>query len=265
MVRLSSQADFRPLLKIPFCYLCGKPNIYGTDRLSKDHVPPRRLFQESDRTPPLQLRTHEACNVAQSSDDEAVGQLVGLLHARTPQPISVLGKWETSVIQIKNAPKPTGIVYGHDLKPIIWRWIRGFHAALYQEYLPVDNLRAITSPIAAAERATGKIDPIKPDHFRICLLIATNLFLDNYDSILAFNGKCKYVCVWSKQDDSTGLCLFALQLYNWKDLGCPFWGQRACVGAYPFTLPKRSTTEANQFLISHLADPTDPFSHPTLL
>ena len=53
------------------------------------------------------------------------------------------------------------------------------------------------------------------------------------DRICCFGGKCLYECVWERLDGGgASMCIFALQIYNWQDLGDPAEGQRGCVGSY---------------------------------
>jgi hypothetical protein len=44
--------------------------------------------------------------------------------------------------------------------------------------------------------------------------------------------QCIYECVWAKADNGFWVCCFALQIYNWKELGSEDHPQRGCVGLY---------------------------------
>ncbi len=71
--------------------------------------------------------------MARSKEDQVISQLVGFLHDRAPigrhNKLKLsLGKFDTG--------DPALVARGFDLRGIITRWIRAFHAALYQEHLP---------------------------------------------------------------------------------------------------------------------------------
>ena len=84
MVTLTNQKDFRQAQKLPFCYLCGS-YFAKNDIKNKDHVPPKSIFNESDREP-LILPTHVECNNKFSENDEKVGQLISSQSGKIPEP-----------------------------------------------------------------------------------------------------------------------------------------------------------------------------------
>jgi hypothetical protein len=76
MVRLETQSHFRPVQRLPFCYLCGQAFAARKDK-NRDHAPPKCTFAEADREP-LILPTHVACNRSYELLEEKVGQLTAL-------------------------------------------------------------------------------------------------------------------------------------------------------------------------------------------
>ena len=70
-----------------------------------------------------------------------MGQLVSLIHGKMPRPNML----NTKLIALVGSLSPK-LFIELDVKSAIWRWIRGFHAALYQEYLPDSTMRAIHVP-----------------------------------------------------------------------------------------------------------------------
>ena len=63
--------------------------------------------------------------------------------------------------------------------------------------------------------------------------IRRNRLTRTLDSIQCRNGKCRYECVWAKADDGRWLCVYALDLYGWSDLGdIVHFDRVGCVGCY---------------------------------
>src|SRR5262245_48866186 len=82
MNELKTQKDFQTVFKsLSFCYLCGEPFQNKKDK-TRDHVPPDSVFQVTDKCAPLILPAHKKCNGEQSTGDEEIGQLIGLLHGK---------------------------------------------------------------------------------------------------------------------------------------------------------------------------------------
>ncbi len=55
----------------------------------------------------------------------------------------------------------------------------------------------------------------------------------NVDRIAVYNGKCVYECVWEHADNGLPICIFALQIYDWKRLAdTRLYPARGCVGFY---------------------------------
>ena len=84
MVTLLSQKHFQTISELPFCYWCGQDFLPG-DKTDSDHVPPKSIFANSDRTPPLKLKTHIDCNQGHHLTDEKMGQLLALLYGKVPR------------------------------------------------------------------------------------------------------------------------------------------------------------------------------------
>jgi hypothetical protein len=67
-------------------------------------------------------------------------------------------------------------------------------------------------------------------------VVKRNRAAKNLDSVVANRGKLTYACVWRKADSlqKAWACFFALEIYDWKDLGSHTAGipARSCVGIY---------------------------------
>jgi hypothetical protein len=83
------------------------------------------------------------------------------------------------------------------------------------------------------------------------------------DFISSNNGKLRYECVWARSDSGPWICVFALNLYEWSDLGdVNNFAKRGCAGMY--VTPTGATPEgaavATELKISvPNFHPLDPF------
>jgi hypothetical protein len=89
--------------------------------------------------------------------------------------------------------------------------------------------------------------------------------LRNIDRLSYYNGKITYECVWTQFDDNDRwLCVFALDLYDWKDLGrTPGQRERGCAGFYSVDgalPPATATRKRGTRIIIPNVDKLDPFA-----
>jgi hypothetical protein len=194
-----------------------------------------------------------------SGDDEAVGQLVSLLHGlRLP-----------TIKRLAVVPRlhPSGVVVAStslDLRGCIWRWVRGYHAALYREHLPEHVERAVFPPLPSVPQGNATLTSDDRLHqlADIVCLIKQSRVASRTDAVLSHSGRCRYECVWTRLDHGQWMCFFALRIYNWEDLGdSSTYPHRGCAGAYgAFDDPpaKGSQAPALPIAISNHA-PLDPF------
>jgi hypothetical protein len=94
--------------------------------------------------------------------------------------------------------------------------------------------------------ADGQVvfSPILQQHLEFVAAIKRNRAFANLDNIVSNNRKLNYECVWAQFDDRTAwLCIFALNIYDWKDLGSstPDIPEHGCAGFY--TRPDGSVPE----------------------
>jgi hypothetical protein len=196
-------------------------------------VPPSGLFAVADREPSLILPTHYLCNRARSAEDQVIGQLVGTLHGRRVN--NAHNKLNVDVVQFE-LNKVLAMVSDVDIRQIIRRWIRGFHAALYCEFLPPDEtIFATYLPMPEGTRDKDKIAflPIPESFSKFVDELKRNRLVQNLDCISSRNGRCHYECVWSQTDDGRWNCIYGLDVYNWRNLGdTKNFAARSCVGLY---------------------------------
>lgn len=261
-VSLKTPADFRAAKGLTFCYLCSEPFRVTNDDIDNDHVPPTSLFAEADRNYPLQLRTHKKCNGQESPRDEFIGQLVGALHGKLPKP-------RDQKLQLGDIRRPDGAVVtvlfdAPNLVRIIRRWVRGFHAALYRE--PLTSQAFICFPPVAElnQQPGGVISPVPvPDACtELVGAIKRSRAADRVDRISCNNEQLRYECTWTHDDDGRPMCIFALDLYDWKRLGVDY-GARGCVGSYPYTIPAHASLAPSKDIVFQFQnqDQLDPFGN----
>ena len=142
MPELYTQADLRSVRSLPFCYLCGR-GFGGRTEKTRDHVPPKAIFATADRELPLILPTHRRCNEAQSGYDEIIGQFIAVIHGKRPTPER--SRMDVRVVTTEKGTPMMGRV-GTNLQNVIGRWLRGFHSALYREFLPSETSKRTRSP-----------------------------------------------------------------------------------------------------------------------
>lgn len=229
-IDLRSQKSISQVRNLKFCYLCGK-DILPTDLADRDHVPPSGVFLAADRNFPLILPTHKKCNGERSQDDQLFSQLIGHLYGKGPN--------EHHKLEILSGIGEKGLwlaVFGVDFRAIIRRCVQGFHAALYQEYLPDDQDTFMTIPPLPEALITSKgIDVLEIPEVAIKFVeeLKRNRATKNLDMIVCRNSKCQYECVWAQAEDGRWLCIYGFAIYNWIQLGdTDKFPGRGCVGCY---------------------------------
>lgn len=258
MPSLRVHKDFQAVRNLPFCYLCGREFVDG-DNVDGDHVPPKATFNTRDREPALKLKTHRACNGAFSVEDKKIAQLVAMRRRQGPSSA------RDAALRFA-AYTGTGVgVTNLDIDEAVWRWIRGFHAALYRQPL-LTEWRAIVTPFPRAEMVGGapNVRPLREQHPLAVRVIKYNRLLGKLDELVANNGKLRYECAWCEADDGRWFCMLALDIYDWKDLGSHTADipARGCAGVYAlkdFSRPEGSTVGKRPVIEIPNADTLDPF------
>lgn len=228
---------------------------------NSDHVPPKTCFAVRDREGPLILRSHPKCNAQRSVTDKQIGQLIGLIHGKVPK------KKRDRALNLEFFGPQIGAVTNVNISAEVWRWITGFHAALYREPCPQDARRAVVTPFPSAPLQDGgqvRFDPIKPQHQRFVSTIKVNRAKRNLDTIRCNRGKVVYECVWCPFDNQPAwLCIFAIDIYGWKDLGNQVvQPARGCAGCYTLPdghAPTNATRGVTSAIIVPNSDELDPF------
>lgn len=260
MVSLSTYSDFREVQKLTYCYVCGC-DFLPDDVKDRDHVPPKATFAKGDRAPALWLPTHTACNAGHSTLDQKIGQLISLKRRQVPTR-------RDRQLKFKIVRPDLGAVENLDIGDVVRRWLRGFHIALYRERLPPGPLMgALQTPFPSGTLTPSgiRINSLLPQHQVFVHTIKVQRAKRNLDIIRSNNGKLTYECVWCQADDGgPWICVFALNLYDWKDLGLtPGQPARGCAGCYQLGsgLPPPTATRAvTTPIIIPNVDRLDPFA-----
>jgi hypothetical protein len=233
MPEILNQHSARAAQKLAFCYLCGEAFDDGPGRMNHpDHVPPKRLFAAADRNFPVKVSSHESCNNQLSGRDEVIAQLVAAVHGKYPSPGNV--KLRFKKLKTESIENEYFGVVGVHIEHEVIRWVRGFHAALYGEFL-VDQPSSqfcVSLPFPRLLSDETLTDGLLRNHVSFVAEIKRNRLAGRLDRIISNREKCVYECVWSKSDDGQDVCIFALKLYEWSRLADRRLDRRSCVGLY---------------------------------
>ena len=263
MVSLASARDLREARSLPFCYFCGEGFAAGK-KATRDHVPPKGVFAVEHRRP-LILPAHSHCNKSHQGHDQHMAQVIGLRRENVPSnPQHRLLK-----VHLFERPGEGGrlaAIETIDIGAAVWGWVRGFHAALYREFLPRQNRRAVELPFPEVEQlengeATAK--PVREQRAVFVEIIKMNRAAGHVDQLISNAGTVRYECVWGEVVPGLWRCAFALDVYDWRDLGPPEMGQRGCVGIYEADhRPVGATQSTGRTDVTYSNDdPLDPFGN----
>ena len=217
MVSLLRQSDFRSVQNLPFCYLCGRDFVAG-DSKNRDHVPPQSIFAPADREP-LWLPTHPACNGEYRLLDEKIAQLIALRYGKVPSNAA-----HSRLKFAYSRRRDLGAVVNLDIDSAVWRWIGGFHAALYRES-GVGIWGSLVTPFPKARIVNGRpvFAPLLVQHPLFVQTIRSNRLRGNLDRIVCNKGNLTYECVWQQADNGGAwMCIFA-STFSWdfRPASCP--------------------------------------------
>lgn len=261
MIQLVSQKELGKSQGLDFCHSCGRGFSQAEPR-TKDHIPPESIFAKEHRNPPLILPAHDTCNQEHSVHDEVIGQLVAVARRQYPSPNR--NRLKMKVYETDNSSEPMLGLIGTAIEQAIWSWVRGFHAALYREFLPADTRNTVHPPFWRANE-TGNVLRIKDSlsqESQFAERIRVNRLTQTLDRIETCSSKCCYECTWEKLDNGRAICVFALRLYDWEKLGDRSLPQRGCTGCYqPLSGKPGRATSATSLEFQVSSDyPLDPFA-----
>lgn len=216
-----------------FCYLCAKPFIpsdFENKATNSDHVIPFSLPHRLDKSVPLKLETHEQCNSTKKERDTLLAQIVGMKQARYP--LDRDRKFDAYAFEVAGSDIPAGAIDYFPMDEYIWEWVRGFHAALYEEPLPETEQHKVFVPFPAGDDPAHPVPP-DPLHAILVAAIKRNRAVSCLDRVECYRGRCRYECVWSRSEEGLPICVFGVDAYEWLTLGdIHHFEPRGCVGYY---------------------------------
>jgi hypothetical protein len=237
MVTITNQKQSREVQGLGFCFLCGSSFCNQSEELKKtlDHLPPQAVFATSDKDFPLQVPAHWKCNHDWSKKDEIVAELIAVVHGKKKTPKK--SHLEFGLASDAMTGDIIAGVGGLNIERHVIRWVRGFHAALYREFLPDQGstnfcVSLPTPRLLSGPKAASLMQNLQRNHLTFVEVIKKNRMAERLDRIHSNNGKFTYECVWAKADDGTECCVFAIQLYDWQLLGPTNRPRTSCVGMY---------------------------------
>ena len=154
--------------------------------VDRDHVVPDSVFPPADRSNfPLLLKTHTACNRAHSPVDQKFSELFRLHW--DPRPDMNLQRLQLDW-QVDPSGRATHSMWRHDdLTAMVFDWIRGFHYALYGEFLPLASHRATLLPFR--ELRPDGTEPDLRQFVGFAGFLLRQRVLAHFDRIYAYNGR----------------------------------------------------------------------------
>lgn len=162
MLRIETHRELQKARQQSFRYVCKRDFLPMVVR-SYDHVPAEAIFLPADRHP-LKLPTHLMCNLGHHLTDEKLGQLIALRRAGTPI-------FKHRRLHALSTNLGTALI-NLNLDEAVWRWITGFHAALYRHPLHFKEteepqkpfIRSLVLPFPKGSRGSKQIEPLHTQH-----------------------------------------------------------------------------------------------------
>ncbi len=241
---------------IAFCYLCGGDlspcNKSGVQQpTTGEHVIPRSLLgdvpKNQSETWAIKLDVHQKCEQFEKQQVDHWLKLLQEIHIQPIHKRTKPGHFHNMPIrpsqiiqsQMRNAvPVFTGC---SELFQGVWQWIRGLHAALYLQFLPVNIWYCSFPPVPAcsSQHDGPTFEETETLSYLVLSSISLAESLDKWDGITAWNGTVQYRCVcWqctAATEKLTWICFWTLsfpRLTEWSRQVLPAGSERPWHGCY---------------------------------
>lgn len=212
--RIENQKAMRDArTRVQFCYICGKDLPARSDRAWKDnvigeHVLPRVLHgpQPSDAAERwrVELDVHRECEATQKQEVDHQIKLLQEMHVKHPKDwpsrghLRQLGLQEGTLFDLVNgaaAPTFSGIA---PLLAGVWCSVRGFHAALYNEFLPLEILHVVMPPVPVlVSNPQGcSLEDAETQSWLARSVVENAISNDKWDGVSAWGSRVKFRCAW---------------------------------------------------------------------
>jgi hypothetical protein len=262
MREIVTEHQAKAVAKQSACYLCGL-TFKADDKINREHVVPKGIFQKEDRTFPLILPAHENSNSEFSIADEQAKQLLAALYGD----IKRLPIRTEAIAVIHQKGEPSGILLdGFPLHRMIHRIMKGCHTALYGECLLNETPSMVLTPLPSFDRETGEAHKhnFLEQHEVFCKILKSQRRIGQIDRIHAYNGKFKFESVWAVSDDgSTRFVVACIDIYGWHRLGDQVLGRtQGCILSYNpkgNAIPDGASVVSNLELPYRFAEPLNPW------
>lgn len=218
--------------RLCFCYLCGQSLAEQDTRT--EHVLARGLLDAdsvSSSSWPITLRVHAQCDQEHKQPFDSVLIAVQRVHSQSLQSVP---KSDRAIVRKRiresetaGVPASLSAYEASACFRSIWASVRGFHASLYQSFLPNDTKRLVFAPAPSFNHreATPIDQQLDRDRWmaeRIALANSAATLEGSWDGITAWDERVKYRCVWHPLPESRSskwLCLWTLstpQVLSWS-------------------------------------------------
>jgi hypothetical protein len=210
---------------VRFCYLCGQSRD-GEAPVSVEHVLAKGLLTPPTPHPdcwPVTLKVHRACDAQEKQTGD--NHLIALQQVYTNPPEDIP---EIARSTVRNLLRPSRGEGNEHSEPVIdaelamrsmWHTVRGMHAVLYGQPIPVNLKHLEFAPSAGfnTNMPLSRTDQINREYHTTRTVLAAvegALRTDNWDGIRVWRGELKYSCVWHHPeglDPNHAMCAWALQ------------------------------------------------------
>ena len=113
------------------------------------------------------------------------------------------------------------------------RIVRGMHALLYKEFLPVSTRTKFHIPLPEADTETQSVRVPLEQSFTFSGVIRKALLSRTADVVRAYNGKFKYACTWERFDNGLPFGITCFDIYGFHALSPPVSNfPKAFIGMY---------------------------------
>jgi hypothetical protein len=229
-MRIADQREMRKVRdQMMFCYLCGEPlppDKRERVRLHVEHVVPTSLLTTGlcHNPWPVTLLVHKVCDVKLKGTTDALLHLLDTMHTKSPSgwPEQVRGMPLSA--QMDDGTIMPAFTGAQPLIAGAFEWVRGMHAALYNEFLPRDTQHGTLPPVPATSGDSASLlQNLEGFGNVIMASIAAAGLSGAADTIEAWCGELRYFCTWQDtrlEIEPQGLwtCLWSLHypgVLNW--------------------------------------------------
>ncbi len=173
------------------------------------------MFSAKDRTDyPIKLGVHEKCNHKWHIEDEKLSIFFDVLHggkkANDPKHVRKL-----RFVEIHNDQGKYQGLTNFPIRPLTQRIIRCAHALMYREFLPTNTPGHIHYPIPEADPNNNNAPfPVLEQTYAFSSQLCMAQKAGTFDSVIAYNGKFRYVCTWTTTDNGEPICIFSYDVYR---------------------------------------------------